>query len=177
MHTSRWALVALCLACLGFAGPSRHDDVRDTMEPMVADLHWLAGQWTGSDGESDWEATYSTAKGGMLVGASKELRDGKTVMFDFERFYMRGAKLCMTPYPFGRESVEFVLTDFDADAQSAVFENPEHDFPNWFRYQRESEDKLVIELKGAMGGSDVHVRIALSQAGAAAAADGSRPAR
>ena len=73
MHSSRWVLAALCLACLGFAGPSRQDDVRDTMEPMVTDLHWLTGQWAGSDGESDWEATYSTAKGGMLVGASKEL--------------------------------------------------------------------------------------------------------
>ncbi len=124
------------------------------MEVRMADLDFLAGVWAGSDGQSDWESSYTTGAGGQIVGASKEMRDGKVVMMDFEHFYSRDGKLRMTPYPFGTRSVEFTLTNFDAEQQLAVFENPDHDFPKSFVYQRMGKKTLEIVLQGDMGGQD-----------------------
>ncbi len=132
------------------------DDERPDLdeETTVADLGWLAGVWSGSDGSSDWEAVYSTGAGGHLVGASKELQQGRVVMTDFEHFYERDGELRMTPYPFGKASVEFTLAEYDGATRTAVFENPEHDFPRRFEYRRTGETTLEIALEGDMGGED-----------------------
>ena len=112
------------------------DGKRLAKQPDVSDLGFLAGLWTGSDGKSDWESCYTTGAGGQLVGASKELRDGKVIMMDFEHFYVLDGTVRMRPYPFGKRSVEFELTRFDAENQRAIFVNLEHDFPKSFIYHR-----------------------------------------
>ncbi|MFT7464995.1 MAG: hypothetical protein ACI9EF_003355 [Pseudohongiellaceae bacterium] len=133
------------------------------MQPQVTDLDFLAGVWSGSDGQSDWESSYTTGAGGQLVGASKEMRMGKVVMMDFEHFYERDGSMRMTPYPFGKPSVEFTLTDFDAAERMAVFENPEHDFPKRFVYQRTSATTLEITLQGSLGGDDASFLMTLTK--------------
>lgn len=117
----------------------------------VADLGFLSGVWQGSDGGSRWESWYSSPEGGQLVGASKELHDGRVVTIDFEHFYEREGQLRMTPFPFGKKRVEFTLAAHDAAARKAVFENPEHDFPSRFTYQRVDEQRLRIVLEGQPG--------------------------
>lgn len=130
----------------------------------VADLAWLEGSWTGkADDGAVWEAVYTAPSGGEVVSASKEMKDGKVAMFDFERFFEKGGKVVMVPFPWGRQSVEFPLTEFDAAARRAVFENPAHDFPRRFRYERVADDKLEIELAGDMGGNQVKMAIRLTR--------------
>jgi len=139
------------------------DGERLDLEPTVADLAWLAGVWTGSDGGSDWESVYTTGSGGHLVGASKELQQGHVVMTDFEHFYERDGALRMTPYPYGKASVEFTLSDYDGDARRAVFENPDHDFPKRFVYHRTGARTLEIVLEGDMGGEDARFVLAFEK--------------
>ena len=120
-------------------------------KPSVADLGFLSGVWQGSDGGSAWESWYSSPEGGQIVGASKELHDGRVVTSDFEHFYEREGQLRRTPFPFGKKSVEFTLAAHDAAARKAVFENPEHDFPSRFTYQRTDDTHLRIVLEGQPG--------------------------
>lgn len=129
------------------------DEARATMDPTVADLSFLTGHWTGTDGTSTWMSCYGGAEGGQLLGSSKELRDGRVVMIDFEHFYERDGVLRMQPYPFGTRSVEFTLGEFSAERRRAVFVNESHDFPQRFVYERVDEHDLRIELSGDMGGS------------------------
>jgi hypothetical protein len=152
---ARWMFVATIVA-VGVA-PILGGESGEKAE--ISDLAFLAGSWTGGDGTSEWESVYTGPEGGRIVGASKELRGGRTVMIDFEHFYEREGELRMTPYPFGNKSVEFTLTSFDRQARQAVFENPEHDFPKKFTYRAGGDDALTIELEGEMGGSDAKFAI------------------
>lgn len=170
-----WLTATILAAMLGLTGPLLNSDPqageppaalqdadipvvrvaegeRPDMEPMIDDLGFLTGAWRGGDGASAWEAVYSSAEGGQIVSASKELNGGRVVMIDFEHFYEREGRLRLTPFPFGKRSVEFTLTEFDGRSRKAVFENPEHDFPKRFVYQRTDDRHMRIELTGEMGG-------------------------
>jgi hypothetical protein len=139
---------AVVLGASALAAFSPAEPVQDA---KVANLAFLAGAWTGSDGASAWESWYSSPEGGQVVGASKELHDGAVVTIDFEHFYERDGRLRMTPFPFGKKSVEFTLAGHDASAKRAIFENPEHDFPSRFTYERTDEQHLRITLEGQPG--------------------------
>jgi len=128
-------------------------------EITPADLDFLTGAWSGTDGNGSWETVYSSSKGGQIIGASKEFRGDRVAMIDFEHFYVRENKLRMTPFPFGKRSVEFTLTRFDATSRIAVFENPDHDFPKKFIYRAGGKDALTIELSGQMSDSAVELAI------------------
>lgn len=125
----------------------------------AAELAFLAGKWRGGDGQSEWESWYSSPEGGQVIGASKELRGGHAVSIDFENFYEREGALRMTPFPKGQRSEEFTLTSLSAPEKRAVFENPQHDFPSRFVYQRVDETHLRITLSGAPGGEPLEVTI------------------
>lgn len=153
-------LLVLSLSLLAQSGiaPARAEE--RAAAPKISDLAFLEGSWSGSDGTSTWETVYTGATGGQIVGASKEIKDGRAVMIDFEHFYLREGALRMTPFPFGKRSeAEFTLTAIDAAARTAVFENPQHDFPRKFTYRAAGDDRLFVELVGEMDGSPVEVAI------------------
>jgi hypothetical protein len=159
-------IVAASLALLAGAVAWAEDADTEDAKPTVAQLDWLAGTWRGTANDgAEWETIYTPPTGGMVLSASKEMKGGRTVMYDFERFQQKGDDVVMVPYPFGKKSVEFTLTSYDADAKKAIFENPEHDFPRKFTYQRTADDKLSIALVGDMGGGDVEVTIDLTLVG------------
>lgn len=112
-------------------------------------LEWLAGSWFGTIDGGQWEACYSTAEGGEIISANKEIRGGRVVMIEFERFTVDGDKIIMTPYPNGKRSnVSFTLVEHDVAKRKAVFTNPEHDFPSKIVYHRVADDNLTCEITG-----------------------------
>lgn len=157
---------ALCAALVLGAGalsvPTPLAEPVDDEAPAVEHLSFLTGDWAGSDGRSEWETVYGSTRGGHLLSATKELREGRVVSFDFEHFYEREGQVYLRPAPKGRPSVEFALVELSASRMRAVFENPDHDFPRRFVYHRAGEESLVIELTGAMGGQEIAVRLDLA---------------
>lgn len=115
----------------------------------LRELEWLAGSWYGTIDGGHWEACYTTAEGGEIISANKEIRGGKVAMIEFERFTRDGDKIIMTPYPHGkRSSVSFTMVSHDIAEKRAVFTNPEHDFPSRIVYHRAAADNLVCEISG-----------------------------
>jgi len=148
----------LLIACLLLVHPAVAEGTDDSVAKITpAELSFLTGNWSGTDGSSVWETMYTSAEGDQIVGASKEFRGERVAMIDFEHFYVREGALRMTPYPFGKRGVEFTLTGFDAATRTAVFENPEHDFPKKFTYRAVGDDRLTVELVGQMGDSPVEI--------------------
>lgn len=98
-------------------------------------------------------AYYTTPEGGRILSHS-ELRNGDTVGFhEFEVFLIRDGEVRMQPYPKGRPVTGFTLSELDAEARRAVFENPDKDYPTRITYHREAEDALTIVLDDPHGES------------------------
>lgn len=129
----------------------------------LASLSWLRGVWRGPHESGEWEACYTSCDGGLLLSANKEIKGGRVVMIEFERFKVHGEDLFMTPYPYGRESkVQFRMIENDPAARRAVFANPEHDFPKRIVYHRKADDRLLIEVEGEQRGQAVHLTLDLT---------------
>ncbi|MHC5011008.1 MAG: DUF6265 family protein [Planctomycetota bacterium] len=157
-------LVVLATVLIG----SAHADDASPAE-RLATLHWLAGSWRGGHGSGTWEAVYSSAAGGEVLSVNKEIRDGHVVSFEFERFFVQDGAVVMTPYVGGRRSVAFQLTTLDREARRAVFENPEHDFPQRIEYHRAAEDRLVITVTALKDGRHEGFRLDLARVAAGSA--------
>lgn len=116
----------------------------------IADLAWLAGHWRGTlKNGATFEAHYTDASGGTILSVSKEHRDGRTLTFELELFFEKDGRVIYLPHPNGQRSEHsFPLVAFDAAAGRAEFENAAHDFPQRFRFHRESSDVLAITLSG-----------------------------
>jgi hypothetical protein len=116
--------------------------------PTIGDLAWLEGVWRGKIGGREFEARYSGADGGQVLSASKYTKEGKPAGFEFERFEELEGTLVVTPFPEGKSSVTFKLSEFEPKLRRAVFENLAHDFPTRLSYQRVADNKLTILVSG-----------------------------
>jgi hypothetical protein len=120
---------------------------------QLAALDWLAGTWHGTAGRGEWLARYSTPEGGLILSLNKQIVDGRVVAFEFEQFQVVDGRLVMAPYPGGTKSpVVFTLTELDEEAQRAVFEKPEHDFPQIITYHRHAPGRLRILVQARRDG-------------------------
>ena len=107
-------------------------------------LGFLTGSWAGRSSAGVWEAHYTRPVGGELLGMSKEFDENGCRAFEFERFTERDGTLVVIPYPGGTQSVPFTITKLEA--RRAVFENPEHDFPQRLDYRLDDDETLVIDV-------------------------------
>jgi hypothetical protein len=113
------------------------------------DLEWLAGAWSAESNGGSIEEHWTPPAGGMMLAVSRIIIDGKTVTFEFLRIEERPDGIVYVAQPNGRTGTEFRLTQ--SEGQSVVFENPEHDHPNLFRYVKTTEGRLRIEIEGDEG--------------------------
>lgn len=141
-------LAVLAAAALGVWPPARGLADPPAAAPRVTDLGYLEGAWSATHDGSTWEACYTSAAGGEVVSATKEIKAGKVVTFDFERFFEKDGKVIFQPFPGGRKALEFPLTRLDVAARKAVFENPANDFPMRFTYHRTGDTTLRVTLEG-----------------------------
>ena len=116
-------------------------------EPAKIDsLAWLAGKWSGPMWGGEFVATYCAPAGGKVLSFSELKKGDDAAFYEFEVFEAREEGLVFTPYPRGQKKETFKLTS--SEAQKAVFENPEKDFPTRIEYHRKEKDRLVITLSG-----------------------------
>lgn len=116
----------------------------------IDSLAWLAGRWSGPMWGGEFVATYNAPAGGKLLSFSELRKGDEAAFYEFEVFEARDEGLVFTPYPRGQKKETFKLTA--SEAQKAVFENPDKDFPTRIEYHRAARDRLVITLSGGGGG-------------------------
>ena len=139
--------IPLCIALVLSTPPAPLPSSR-AAPPTISDLSWLEGTWRGRIGSRELETRYTGAEGGQILSASKYSENGVPAGFEFERFEQHGDTLILTPFPEGKSSVTFPLSEFDGKARRAVFENLAHDFPTRISYQRVARDRLTILVSG-----------------------------
>jgi hypothetical protein len=131
-------LIALVSTSLGAQAP------RPPARATVADLAWLAQNWT-SDGKTvSIEERWTPPAGGAMLGVSRTVKGDRMVAFEFLRIAERDGGLVYIAQPNGRPPTEFVLTAIAP--QDATFENPAHDFPKLIRYSVRADGSLEARV-------------------------------
>ncbi|HEX5718368.1 MAG TPA: DUF6265 family protein [Thermoanaerobaculia bacterium] len=116
----------------------------------VQDLAWMSGCWASVGGEAGSGEMWMAPAGGTLLGVSRTVKRGKTVAHEFMQIRETGpGQIAFIALPSGQKEASFPLVRLSG--QEAVFENPQHDFPQRVIYRRVG-DLLTGRVEGSEGG-------------------------
>ena len=118
-------------------------------EVSLDDLAWITGTWEGTSGSVRQEEYWSRPAGGLILGIHRDLFEGGRSFFEFLRIEQRGEDVYYVAMPRGRPGTDFRLVQLEDNR--AVFENPEHDFPQKIIYARDGET-LSARIEGVENG-------------------------
>lgn len=111
----------------------------------------LAGCWERIVPNGRTVEQWLPEEGGLLLGVSRTVRDGKVREYEFLRIDRDSdGKLRYVARPSGQAEAVFTLKSLSEDA--AVFENPQHDFPQRILYRFIDKDTLVGRIEGSVDG-------------------------
>lgn len=117
----------------------------------ISKFSWLSGKWEGSFGEmktfEEWQplsGNVMEGRGGVTSGTDTMFAEGiKLEVKEGELYYT--AKVPGNPGP-----VDFKFKGYTND--TAIFENPEHDFPSRVLYFKNADGSLYAKIDGKRGG-------------------------
>ncbi len=165
MKTRMAIAIVTTIAITVVATSACSDDTQVDLSPhdRLKSLDWLEGSWKGPHNGGTWETCYTSAEAGVILSASKEIRNGKVIMIEFERFNVVDGDVVLVPYPFGKPSIPFKLVNHDPKKKRAEFTNPDHDFPKRIVYERISRNTLNIVIEGEQGGREISMTLELKK--------------
>lgn len=141
-----WTLLGLFCGVLAGASPSiavAADGV------SLDDLGWMAGHWTGTEGDVSMEEYWTGPRGGIMVGVHRDVFSDRPPFFEYLRIEQRGSTVVYIASPRGQGATEFVLVS--SGPAEVVFENLEHDFPQRILYRRQG-DLMISRIEGDVSG-------------------------
>lgn len=145
-----WIALGIC-AALGAAAPisssARAQDANAAKPMKIADVAWLTGGWTTTDGGVTIEEHWIAPAGGTMLAVGRTTKGERTMFFEFLRIEQRRDSLVYVAQPAGKSPG----TDFTAtkcEKNKIVFANPEHDFPKSIAYELKDDGTLLAHLEG-----------------------------
>ena len=117
----------------------------------VERLSWLAGCWRAEGGEPGSGEQWLAPAGGTLMGVSRTVKNGNTVAHEFMQIRTAAdGGLVFVAKPSGQAEGSFAL--MPGVPAEAVFENPQHDFPQRVIYRLEDGGRLRARIEGMRNG-------------------------
>jgi len=117
----------------------------------IDQLEWISGCWVLDDGKERTEETWMKPAGKSMVGMSRTVAGGKTVHTEHVQIREANGQIAyIVALGMGAKPTVFKL--IKSSDTEAVFENPEHDFPQRIIYRRESTEALFARIEGAEKG-------------------------
>ncbi len=115
----------------------------------VADLAWMSGRGLASENGRWTEEIWSGPRGGTLMGFSWSGEGASIDEYEYIRIQPgEDDEIVYLAQPNGGAGIGFYLVR--AEATSATFENPDHDFPQRIRYVRNG-DTLTATISAIDG--------------------------
>lgn len=134
---------SILLVLLVFAHPGL------AQEPALP--HWLAGCWAAEGAETGSGEYWLEPAGDMMLGIGRTVREGRTVDHEFLSLHVDAdGRLVYTARPARQAETAFVAVTVTPD--SAVFENPDHDFPQRIDYRLLPDGQLQVRIDGNRDG-------------------------
>jgi len=137
---TRGFLLLLCAAAALAADP-----------PDVTSLGWISGCWEMRRGPLVVEETWMKPAGQTMLGLGRTVREGRTVSYEYLRLHVKDGSIYYTARPSNAASETPFKLARGSDTE-AVFENPEHDFPQRLIYRRLPDGSLAARIEGTVKG-------------------------
>jgi hypothetical protein len=119
-------------------------------KPTIENLSWLSGCWERSGGSRQTVEQWMKPAGGTMLGMSRTVANGRTVEYEHLLLHQVGDTIYYVATPSRQQQTSFKL--IRSSAQEAVFENPEHDFPQRIIYRLDADGSLVARIEGKSRG-------------------------
>ncbi len=120
-------------------------------EPQFEHLAWLAGCWKSPVGEPGTVEQWTPLAGGTMLGLSRTVDGGTTVMYEFMRIARDDSgRLSFFAQP--RGVAPAVFPAIRTTPTEVVFENAAHDFPQRIVYRFEAPATLRAHIEGTIDG-------------------------
>ncbi len=116
----------------------------------LQELRWLTGCWELRTPTRVTQESWGSPAGGLMLGTSRTLVRDVAREFEFLRIETRAGVVTYVAQPGGGPATAFAATS--VTDTSAVFDNPQHDFPQRILYRRVGADSLVARIEGPQGG-------------------------
>ena len=127
----------------------------------VESLSWIAGCWEGGK-KNVYHEQWMKPSGKMMIGMARTVAGGKTTTYEFMRLHEdNNGDVFYTALPSGQSETTFKLISMDDT--TAVFENPEHDFPQRIIYSLRLNGSLVARIEGQSNGMERHSEFPMSR--------------
>jgi hypothetical protein len=124
-----------------------------TQRNSLDSLAWFTGCWSGGSGARTSLEQWMKPSGKTMLGMSRTVANDKTVEYEFLRLHEKpNGDIFYTALPSGQQETSFKLIRLDK--HMAVFENPEHDFPQRIIYKLEDDGSLKARIEGKSKGKE-----------------------
>jgi hypothetical protein len=100
-------------------------------------------------------------EGNSMLGMSRTVVNGKTPFFEFLQIRPDGEDMVYLARPQGKEPTSFKLVKINESV--AIFENPQHDFPQRIAYQRQIDGSLLAVIEGEEKGKPKRVEFPMKR--------------
>jgi len=132
-------------------------------ETSVEDLSFMSGCWE-KKGKAEGSLTSErwTKPAGMMLGIGYSLKEGRISSYEYLRIIKKDADIYYVAKPASAKAETFFkLTALEK--KRAVFENPEHDFPQRIVYHLVDEKTMGVRVEADKNGKPQGFGYALSK--------------
>jgi hypothetical protein len=139
------ALLLSIVLAMSAAGTYAQESV--STKPTLDAFAWLAGHWRIEEGDRQVDEQWMAPAGGLMLGMARTVQAGKTREYEFTLLRQEpNGDIFYVAHPSKQREAAFKLTSLQAG--TAVFENPEHDFPKKIIYTRQPDGSLLAAIEG-----------------------------
>jgi hypothetical protein len=116
-------------------------------KPDISQLKWLSGCWEKTGDNYRSTEMWMDPDGQTMPGIGRVIKNGKTVNYEFMMIHTKeDEKIYLTAKPSGQTEASFLLTKLSSE--EAVFENPQHDYPQLISYRINEKGQLIAYVEG-----------------------------
>ena len=137
------------LAILCIVGGSSAQESSKSTTSKIAELNWIAGNWSSDVNGTITEEQWLEPRSGMMVGMNRTAFPNGKASFEFLRIAETENGIVYFASPSGKSPTPFALKELGKS--KVVFENLANDFPHRIIYER-SGDTMVAKIEGEVKG-------------------------
>jgi len=131
-----------------------------TGDPLAA-MAWLQGCWRGTVNQREFREQWLPPAGGMMIGASHTVMQGRTQDYEYLRLEAQPGGLRYVAVPSGQKEATFRFEGATRDeinpADIFTFANTVEGYPQRIVYRHGGEGWLYAQVEGAINGTPRNV--------------------